>query len=319
MSDHHSGPSHGGGGISLGASLAAGVTALIGAVSADLLQPMGPVALALFAVFVVVGVLTFLLSLLPPLAGVLRPIAGFALASALAFGAFTALQFHLAPQPSGHERGFLATTLSPLAGVQKGALSLLHHTVGEDEEIAIPFDPAAAPAPELSAAEKAIAALNKGLASPDPADRLRAGVEVLGDENDAVVAAAVDKLYRTNDPALRQLAVKRLLSMRRGARMPLLATASSPETQGFANALQGVGLTIRALNETSGAFDGGLCAPTGMAGTVNRTGVTIAARCKIGDAEHNTVLVLQPTDDFRLVGDARNDMGQSVKVELPLM
>lgn len=312
MSDDHGGHGHGGGGISLGASLAAGLTALIGAVTADLLQPMGPVALALFAVFIVTGVLVFLLSLLPPLAGLLRPLAGFALASALAFGAFTALQFHLAPQPSGHERGFLVTTLPPLAGVQRGALSLLHF--GPDEAPVV-----IAAAPQLTASEQALADLNKGLASPDPAERLRAGVEVLGNENDAVVAAAVDKLYRTNDPALRQLAVKRLLSMRRGARMPLLATASTPETQAFANALQGVGLTVRALNETSGAFDGGLCAPTGMAGTVNRTGVTIAARCKIADADHNTVLVLQPTDDFRLVGDARNDMGQSVKVELPLM
>lgn len=317
MSDDHGGHGRGGGGISLGVSLAAGLTALIGAVTADLLQPMGPVALALFAVFIVVGVLVFLLSLLPPLAGLLRPVAGFTLASALAFGAVTALMFHVAPQPSGHERGFLATAVPPLAGLQKSALALLHQSVGANE--APPFDPAATPAPELSPAEKAMEALSNGLASPDPANRLRAGVEVLGNENDAVVAAAVDKLYRTNDPALRQLAVKRLLSMRRGARMPLLATASTPETQAFANALQGVGLTIRALNETSGAFDGGLCAPTGMAGTVNRTGVTIAARCKIGDGDHNTVLVLQPTDDFRLVGDARNDMGQSVKVELPLM
>ncbi|MDZ4776753.1 MAG: hypothetical protein SGJ23_08210 [Alphaproteobacteria bacterium] len=312
MSDDHGG--HGAGsGIGIGASIAGTATALITAVTADILQPFGPIAIALTGVFGVVAVIAVLLSLLPPLTGLLRPLAGFAIVSAIVFGAFAGLQNFVAPKPSGPAKGFLATVLPPAADVQALALSAL--TPKADVVVA----PAGVAAPTLSEAQKAMQDLATGIASPDPAERLRAGLNALDSEDDAVVAASVDKLYRTNDPALRQIAVKRLLSMRRGARMPLLAVAATEDAQSFANALQGVGLTIRSLNETSGAFDGGLCTPTGMAGTVNRTGVTISARCKIGADDRNTVLVLQPTDDFRLVGDARNDAGQSVRVELPLM
>ena len=314
MSDSHGG--HGGGhagGIGIGASIAGTVTALITAITADLLQPFGPFAMALTGVFGVVAVITILLSLLPPLSGLLRPLAGFAIVSAIAFGAVAGLQNFVAPKPAGPSRGFLSAVLPPAADVQALALKAL--TPVEDA----PVEAAVVEAPKLTESQAAMQALTTGIGSTDPAERLRAGLDALASEDDAVVAASIDKLYRSNDPALRQIAVKRLLSMRRGARMPLLAVAPTPDAQPFANALQGVGLTIRSLNETSGAFDGGLCAPTGMAGTVNRTGVTLQARCKVGDAERITVLVLQPTDDFRLVGDARNDAGQSVKVELPLM
>ena len=56
-----------------------------------------------------------------------------------------------------------------------------------------------------------------------------------------------------------------------------------------------------------------------MAGAVNRSGVTISVRCKIGDAERNVVATLQPTDAYLLAGEARTDSGQSVRIELPLM
>lgn len=149
--------------------------------------------------------------------------------------------------------------------------------------------------------------------------RLRGGVIALTERDPAVIAAVIDTLYRSPDPAVRQLAVKRLLTQRRGARMPLLAVAGNADSQAFANALQGAGLTIRAINETSGAFDGGLCAATGMSGAVNRNGVTISTRCKTGATDGATVLVLQATDAYLLVGEARNDQGQTAKVEVPLM
>jgi hypothetical protein len=279
------------------------------AVAADLMTPYGPVVLTMAAVFGVLAAIAGVLSLLPPLTGLLRSVAGFALLNALACALFVGL-WYIAPKPSATERGVFAT-LAPFGDTLQSVLVAPHPKGPPQVETAA--------APVLSVSAQAMQALTTGLASADPAERLRAGLTALASEDDAVVAASLDKLYRTNDPALRQIAVKRLLSMRRGARMPLLAIAPTPDAQPFANALQGVGLTIRALNETSGAFDGGLCAPTGMAGTVNRTGVTISARCKVGGEDRNTVLVLQPTDDFRLIGDARNDAGQSVRVELPLM
>ncbi len=69
----------------------------------------------------------------------------------------------------------------------------------------------------------------------------------------------------------------------------------------------------------AGAFEGGLCGPTGMTGAVARSGVTINTKCKTGDTPGDTVLVLSPTDDYKLVGEARNDRGQTARVELPLM
>lgn len=307
MSDMHG---HGGGaGFSISTLIAALICAIVLAVAADLMTPYGPVVLTMAAVFGVLAAIAGVLSLLPPLTGLLRTVAGVALLNALACAVFIGL-WYVAPKPAANERGVFAT-LVPFGDTLQSVL-VTPHPKG-------PPRSDAAEAPALSPSELAMQELANGLASTDPAERVRAGVTVLAGQDDAVIAAAIDKLYRSNDPALRQIAVKRLLSMRRGARMPLLAVAATEDAQPFANALQGVGLTIRSLNETSGAFDGGLCAPTGMAGTVNRTGVTISARCKVGAEDRNTVLVLQPTDDFRLVGDARNDAGQSVKVELPLM
>lgn len=306
MSDIHG---HGGGGFSISAVVSGLICAIVLAVAADLMTPYGPVALTMAVVFGVLAAIAGVLSLLPPLTGFLRAVSGFALLNALACAALIGLGY-VAPQPAATERGVVAT-IAPYGKTLQDVL------VAPQPE-ALPLAEVAA-APVLSHSEQAMQALATGIASADPAERLRAGVTVLASTDDAVIAAALDKLYRSNDPALRQIAIKRLLTMRRGARMPLLAIAATPDAQPFANALQGVGLTVRSLNETSGAFDGGLCAPTGMAGTVNRSGVTISARCKVGDTDRNTFLVLQPTDDFRLVGDARNDAGQSVKVELPLM
>jgi hypothetical protein len=307
MSDGHGGPGAGGGsGIETG--IAAIAVAALTAVAADLMTPYGPVVLTLAATFGVGALLAGVLSLLPPLTGLLRPVAGFALMNALACGVMIGL-WYVAPRPAVIERGVIAT-LAPFGRTLQSIM------VTDKSGHAPPVAPVE---PQVSAAERALQEMTTGISSGDPAERVRAGVEALKAEDSALAAAAIDKLYRSGDPALRQLAVKRLLAIRRGARMPLLATAPTPEAQGFANALQGAGLTIRSLNETSGAFDGGLCAPSGMAGTVNRTGVTISARCRVGDADRNTVLLLQPTEDFRLVGDARNDAGESVKVDLPLM
>lgn len=305
MSDMHAG----GGGpnipVILGALLSAGVIAAL----ADLMTPYGPVVLTIGIAMAAMTLVSGVLSLLPPLTGLLRPLAGFALLNTIVFGVLIGLSY-VAPKAAA-ERGVVATLLPFGRTVQSMIVT--------DQPHGPPVTVATTAEPQLSDAERGLQSLARGLASPDPSERVRAGVDSLKAEDPAVIAAAIDKLYRTNDPALRQLAVKRLLLNRRGARMPLLAVAATPEAQPFANALQGVGLTVRSLNEASGAFDGGLCAPTGMAGTVNRSGVTISARCRIGDADHNTVLVLQATDDFKLVGDARNDAGQSVKVELPLM
>ncbi len=314
MSDSH------GGGLSvpviLGALICAGVTAIL----ADLMTPYGPVVLTLGIAFAALTILAGILSLLPPLSGILRPVAAFALVNAIACGALIGLAY-VGPKPAVTERGVVATLL-PFGETAQTIVVRNQSTVVPPaldtagvETAAVPTAPAA----PLTPADLKQQTLLTALASADPAVRLRGGVIALTERDPAVIAAVIDTLYRSPDPAVRQLAVKRLLTQRRGARMPLLAVAGNADSQAFANALQGAGLTIRAINETSGAFDGGLCAATGMSGAVNRNGVTISTRCKTGATDGATVLVLQATDAYLLVGEARNDQGQTAKVEVPLM
>ena len=311
--------SHDGGGLSLpvllGALICAGVTAIL----ADLMTPYGPVLLTMAMAFAALTLAAGILSLLPPLTGILRPVAAFALLNAIACGALVGLST-IAPKPAANERGVVAALLPYGQTLQSIVVTDQPHGPPVSTPAAAPAaaTPAPPPAP-LTPADQKQQTLLTALASADPAARLRGGMSALGERDPAVLAGVIDTLYRSPDPAVRQLAVKRLLSQRRGTRMPLLAVPGNAQAQAFANALQGAGLTVRAINETSGAFDGGLCGPTGMTGAVNRGGVTISAKCKTGATDGNTVLVLQPTDAYTLTGEARNDQGQTAKVEVPLM
>ena len=316
MSDSHGG---GGGGLSvsiiLGAMICAGVTAVL----ADLMAPYGPVVFTLGLAFAGLTILAGILSLLPPLSGILRPVATLALVNAIACGVMIGL-WYIGPKPAVTERGVIAT-LAPFGAtaqtvVIRNQSTVMAPTVAPASAQASTLAPA--PAVALTPADQKQQTLLTALASADPAVRLRGSLVALNERDPAIIAAVIDTLYRSPDPAVRQVAVKRLLAQRRGARMPLLAVGGNGDSQAFANALQSTGITIRAINETSGAFDGGLCAATGMSGAVNRSGVTISTKCKTGATDGATVLVLQATDDYKLTGEARNDAGQTAKVEVPL-
>lgn len=311
--------SHAGGGPGLFAFVAFAMCAVLVALAADLLQPLGPFALVLAVLFAGVAIVSGVLALFPPTRGLFGTLLVFSLISLAAFGGIFGLQRFAPPADDGVRNGFFTTLVPPARGFQHLLLSEAPRWDGRPAPAPAPVVEIVAAPPPLPASTVALQNITAALASADPAERLRGSVVALAEKEPAVLAAVIDKLYRSTDPAVRQLAVKRLLAQRRGTRMPLLAVAANPESQAFANTLQGVGVTVRTINETSGAFDGGLCAASGMAGTVNRTGVTISAKCKVGDADRNTVLVLQPTDDYRLVGEARNDQGQTARVELPLM
>jgi hypothetical protein len=306
MAESHSG---GAGVLTLVAfAVCAGVTALV----ADLLQPLGPVALVLALAFLLLAIISGVLSLVPPTRALFGGVLTFAIVGVAACGGVFALQRFVAPQADGVQHGVFSTLLPPLRALQDVLITEAPKWDGRPPAPVVVETVAPPPSP----AEIVLGALSTALASPDPAERLRGGIAALGERDPAVLAAVVDKLYRSSDPAVRQLAVKRLLAQRRGARIPIMATAASPDAQPFANALQT--MTIRSLNETSGAFEGSLCAP-GMAGAVNRSGVTISARCKIGAEERAIIIALAPTDSYLLVGEARNDAGQTARVELPLM
>jgi hypothetical protein len=315
--------SGGGGGVP---AIAAWITcALFVGLAADLIQPAGNFVLFLAGVFVAVAIITALLSFLPPIKSMMRAAAGCALVSVIVFGGFAVLQRYVAPQPAGEKRGFVAALVPPAIDLQRVLLAEAAKREEILKDVATPEAQVAAapppppPGPTLTPSQQALYDLNVALASADPAQRLNAGVEALKSADPAILTPAIDTLYRSKDPALRQLAVAKIISQRKGARVPILAVAAAPETQAFANALQGSGLSIKTVNAATGAFEGGLCGAGDMAGNVSRLGVTFSGECRLGDATTKVLVTLQPTDDFRLSGEARNDQGQTVRVDLPLL
>jgi hypothetical protein len=316
---------HDAGGPGLFTFVAFALAILPVALVADLLQPLGPFALVLAAAFAVLALVAGVLTIVPPTRGLFGPLLIFSLISLAAFGGVFGLQRFAEPESDGVRNGFFTTVLPPARGFQQILLREAPRLDGRPPVAAgapMTVAPAAAPTPVVSEAapmDEKRKALLTALASADPAVRLRGGIAALNERDPATLAGVIDTLYRSPDPAIRQLAVKRLIAQRRGARMPLLATPASPDAQALANALQAAGLTVRTINETSGAFDGGLCGPAGMTGAVNRSGVTMSGRCKVGDADAALVLVLAPTDDFQLAGEARDDKGRVARVQLPLM
>lgn len=311
---------HGGAGLGFPVVFGALFCAAFGAILADLMTPYGPVVLTLGLAFAALTLVAGVLSFLPPLTALFRPVAAFALINAIVLGVLVGL-WYVAPKPAATERGVFATLVPFGKTLQAIVVTDMPHGPPQAALIHTSSTPAAkpeaTPAPQLSPADQRQQALLAALASADPARRLRASVSALSEHDPATLAGVVETLYRSPDPAIRQLAVKRLLTQRRGAKLPILATPANADAQTLANALQSSGLTVRAINETSGAFDGALCGA--MTGAVNRSGVTMSAKCKLGDGEHPIVLVLQPTDDFQLTGEARDDQGHVAKVQTPLL
>lgn len=312
---------HGGAGPRFNTIFGALFCGLFGGVLADLMTPYGPIVTTLGVAFAALTLVSGVLSLLPPLTQLFRPVATFALVNTIVCGILFGL-WYVAPKPVATERGVIAAMV-PFGKTVQGIIVSDHLHGSQALLAAVDATPKSKPeeakAPQASPADEKQFALLAALASADPAKRLRASVAALTERDPATLAGILETLYRSPDPAIRQLAVKRLLTQRRGARIPLLATPANADAQPLANALQSAGLTIRSNNETSGAFEGGVCGPAGMTGAVNRSGVTMSGKCKLGDGEHPIVLVLQPTDDFQLTGEARDDQGHVAKVQAPLM
>jgi hypothetical protein len=311
MSDHS-----GGGGLSFATMIGYAVCALFVALVADIMQPMGPFVLYLAVVFVVVTVVCALLSFAPPLKGVMQAAARFALLSVLIYGAFYALQTFVAPKPLGERRGFVAAMIPPAQDLQRWILAEAKKR--EAPPAPVVLAPAAAPAlPPEAPAAAALKRLQAAIAGSDPIERAAAASEALGAKDAAVVTAAADLLYRSGDGRLRLLAVRRLLALREGARLPLLATGEG-DAAALAAALQAGGVTFKSVNETSGAVMGSVCGPAAMNGAINLANVILTGTCRIGRDSRSVTLVFTPADDFRLIGEATSEAGQKVRVELPL-
>jgi hypothetical protein len=212
---------HAGGGLSLSTLIGYTVCALMVALVADILQPMGPFVFYLAVVFVVVTVVAALLSFAPPLKGVMRAAARFALLSVLLYGGFWALQAFVAPKPLGERRGFIAAMIPPAQGLQRWILAEAKKREDLDPAPAIE---AVAAAPVAPSPVDGLRRLQAAIAGADPLEKAAAASEAMGAKDPALVIAAIDLLYRAPDTRLRLLAVRRLIAMREGARLPVLAS-----------------------------------------------------------------------------------------------
>jgi hypothetical protein len=123
--------------------------------------------------------------------------------------------------------------------------------------------------------------------------------------------AGTDQLERAiADLRLRLLglglfALRRLASLWTDAKPALIATGAG-EAFGFASALQAGGLTLKSVNEASGAVSGGLC---GITGAINLANMVISGHCRVGQDDCTVTMVLTSADSYRLVGEATHDAG----------
>ncbi|MES1199446.1 MAG: hypothetical protein ABUS48_05630, partial [Pseudomonadota bacterium] len=279
----------------------------------DLAQPLGQIAVFLLGFAIIATVVCGALSLVPGLRKLLLTPAIFSAIGACVFGLVVFLQHATHSDEAGANTGFVAKVVPVAAQVQVA--------VFKPTAVATQSAPPAATtveAPAASPSATLLAQLNASLASGDPSEQIRGAREAIASSDAAFRAAAIDKIYRTGDPALRQIAVVALLKDHAVADIPVIITAGTGQSPDLATQLQGRSLdftnvTGAGVDANSGIVHFGFCGAAGT-GMVTRSGLNMTWPC--GDAMS---VDLHPTDDFRLVGEAHSSTGRVVTVELRLM
>ncbi len=287
----------------------AGAATLIG-LATDFLRPLGPYALYALVGFAVAAIPLLLLSLV---FRAVRGIGVFALIGAVVFGGVVALQ-SLAPHEQGAERGFLASVAPPLAAVQTAVLRVPPKPETRPPDMQEPTpEQASAPTPlpfnpDTAAFETA---LNLAFSAADPSERLRNAKLAVSSTDAAFTTAAINRLYRSTDPALRQAAIVAIFTARiGGSDIPIATIAATENNAALVNALQGAVLDVSSVDPVTGAIGGELLGYY-FNGTIarstiiiNRSGMTISVHAE---------------DDFVLRGTAQSSSGGTARVEIPLM
>jgi hypothetical protein len=312
-----------------------GAAATVVGLASDLLRPLGNFALFLLILSVAATVTLLVLARRKP---ELKKSAGFAGIGVLVFGAVTLLQVLAPVDESGVKRGFIASTVTPVASAQSAVLDLPPPVRHSAESAAPPSQPvvtapaAAAPLPVVAAAPAAppeiwmppetkeaadySAALTVALSNADPGNRVRAARFALSNANEAFQTAAIEQLYRAPHVELRQAAITAIFQSRTArAQFPLLVEEGEGSDVDLANALQGASLYVSRVDEVTGGIVGSL-AGSSLNGSITRSGINFSTSVTSRGA---VTLSLQPTDDFALTGTLRTQDGKSARVRLPLM
>jgi hypothetical protein len=311
-----------------------GAAATVVGLASDLLRPLGNFALFLLVLCVVAAVALLAMSRRKP---ELRKFAGFAGIGAVVFGLVTLLQVMAPADESGVKRGFIASTVTPVAAAQSAVLDLPppapRAASAAPQVQPVAADPATqAPAPVAAAAPSApvqiwmppetkepadySSALEVAVSSADAGNRVRAARFALGSADATFQAAAIEQLYRSTHAELRQVAIIAIFQSRRGrSHLPLLVVEGEGSDPELVNALQGASLYVQNVDEVTGGVGGNFAGST-LNGSITRSGVNFSTAVQNRGA---VTVSLQPTDDFALAGTLRTQDGKSVRVQMPLM
>jgi hypothetical protein len=310
-----------------------GAAATVVGLASDLLRPLGNFALFLLVLCVGATLTLYLLSRRRPQ---LKRSVIFAAIGAAVFGMVSILQALAPSDDTGVARGFIASTVTPVAAVQSAVLNVPPPAARAAVSVAPPTKPEVAPAPAVPkpAVPSSVpvgvwvppatkegadfdSALQVATADADAGNRVRAARFALGSPDPAFQSAVIERLYRAPYPELRQTAITAIFQARTGrAQFPLTVVDAEGNDPELANQLQGASLYVTRVDEVTGGVSGILAGNNPLSGSVTRTGITFSSTLAGRGA---VTLLLQPTDDFSLKGSLRTQEGKTVQVQLPLM
>jgi hypothetical protein len=269
-----------------------GATAM--GLASDLARPVGNFAPLLFALSAVVAVITYRLSRRPRSARRTKDLFHFSLVGSVVFLLIWVPEFFTGRNSAVPPRGVLATNVGAIGRLQTAILP-------------------------LDSSVKAIYRLDDQLKNPNQPERYAAVRDALKTKDDAFRREVLEIVMRSGDPRLRQIAILRIMAIRTGQQMPILATTSSGESD-LTRSLIGATMYLTRVDEAGSGFTGGLRAGSDfmLNGTVATDKVVIATSSPLTRGKDRMTMELTLNNEFQLVGPARTSSGQSATVTIPL-
>ena len=264
---------------------------LVSGLVSDFLQPLAPIASYLFAASLVLALLGLLLRSKRWFRPHAKAFIGAAAIGCVIFGGVVALQQFSTPEDKGKELGFLASFVKPIASIQRATL------------------PASA---EMGAMADLEAAINSG---SEVERATGARTHLARAQDPALRRAMLERLMRSDDAALRQVALLAAFKAREGHSLAIVPLDDSGRDP-LAQALIGLRVYIRSVDETTGAMRIGFRSAA-REGSVSRDRVVMSVGIELENHPFPLELDLRPTGDLRLVGTARTPEA-STRIEIPL-
>lgn len=253
------------------------------------IRPVGPFALYLLILFVLICIGGFIVSRTVPAAkktGI--SIAKYTLVGAVIFGLVVALQAMTKDEDSPDvDRGFLASVVPPVASVQSAVLTV-----------------------EADPADEFEAALRHALKSKDDIEKRTSARLSLKSEDSAFRQTAIEKLYLSKDPTLRRQAVLAIFAARGRDGLPVIVVDDETNDAELATDLIGKTISFYQVDTEVGALTGYL--GYRFDGTVALNGISLAVGSSFA------IVRLTAEDDFTLRGTYTGKSGGTVKIEVLL-